>query len=249
MRTAYQTFVISLARAADKHARFLERNAATSLRFERFDAVDGRALSRAEAVSTGWIADSAQHYTAGAIGCAASHLALWQRAVQSQTNFLIFEDDVHCRHDIAVKIDGLLTSLKDWDVILLGYNTDAVLDFAAPDGSRVSGFMAGESPTPEALEMFAQDSSDVAAARLNNAFGLCAYLVSPRGAAALAGLFPRDNRSVLISANKPKFGTDTFTCMTIDLLTNTLYRQLQAYVPIPPLALALNEKATSTTRR
>ncbi len=84
--------------------------------------------------------------------------------------------------------------------------------------------------------------------RLNNAFGLCSYLVSPQGARSFLSLFPLDNRPVRIPANRAKFGRDDFRCTTIDMATNTLYPHMSAYVAIPPLALPLNDKSTSSTR-
>jgi hypothetical protein len=84
--------------------------------------------------------------------------------------------------------------------------------------------------------------------RLNSAFGLCSYLVSPQGARKLLALFPLDNRPVRIPGNRIKFGKEDFPCMTLDMTLNTLYRHMNAYVAIPPLALPPNDQAASSTR-
>jgi len=245
--TLYRSYVISLARTPEKAVAFLDRNRTTGLPFEVFQAVDGSTLSAAETVERGLIVENAQLYTPGAIGCAASHRALWQRADRTATNLLICEDDVTCRHDIAPQIRAILATPGEWDVILLGYNTNTVLDVKISSAFDFGGFFSNEYPTAAQLEAFARETTTVLTARLNNAFGLCAYLVSPEGARKLMTLFPMDNRAVYIPGSKVKFGFDTFTCSTLDMLTNTLYPHMNAYACVPPLALPLNDLKTSAT--
>jgi GR25 family glycosyltransferase involved in LPS biosynthesis len=162
---------------------------------------------------------------------------------------LIFEDDVYCRHDIGRQIEELLSKLHDWDIVLLGYNTNAVLDFRISEYCNFAGFFSNESPSVRQLEAFAKETADPVPVRLNNAFGTCSYVVSPQGARKLLSLFPMDNRPVRIPGNKTRHGKETFRCTTVDMIINTLYAQMNAYVTIPPLALPLNDQATSTTLR
>lgn len=245
--TLYRSTVISLARTPEKAKAFLDRTTITGLPFEVFQAVDGSKLSTAEALQQGLIAENVELYTPGAIGCAASHRALWQEAHRTNTNLLICEDDVTCRHDIDAQIRAILATPGAWDVILLGYNTNTVLDVKVSAAFDFAGFFSNEYPTAAHLAAFARETTTVLTARLNNAFGLCAYLVSPEGARKLLTLFPMDNRAVLIPGAKVKFGFDAFTCSTLDMLTNTLYPHINAYACIPPLALPLNDLKTSAT--
>ncbi len=248
MSDRYECHVINLARQPEKLAAFLERNRATGLAFKPFVGVDGSQLSEEECVRRGLLKSGAQRYTKGQIGCGASHRGLWQHAVATQKNLLVFEDDAYCRHDIVDRLAKLLDGLSDWEVILLGYNTDAIFDVQIAPHNNLHGFFPTPHPSSDQLQAFAASTGEVTALRLNNAFGLCAYLVTPAGAAKLLASFPMDNRPVLIPGNKQRFGRDTFPCMTIDMLTNTLYRDMQAYALIPPLALPLNDPGTSTTR-
>jgi len=244
----YRCFVISLAREPQKRADFFRRNGETGLPFEPFDAVDGRILTFEDFVRNGVVKADAVRYSQGGLGCASSHRALWMEADRSGCNILILEDDVYCRRDIGRQIHQLLADLTEWDVFLLGYNTDAVLDFKVTDDCNFSGFFSNETPSPEQLEAFTKTTTSIMPMRLNNAFGLCSYLVSPQGARKLLSLFPMDNRLVRIPGNSMRFGRELFRCMTTDMSANTLYPQMNAYVAIPPLVLPLNDPATSTTR-
>ncbi len=247
MITSYKCYVISLARLPKKRFDFLERNRGTRLKFEVFEGVDGAAVTLEEFVQKEIIAANAVLYTRGVMGCAASHFSLWQKAVTTQSNLLIFEDDAYCRHDIANQIEKLLSTLQDWDIILLGYNTGAILDFRIAEHFSFAGFFSNLRPSHEQLEEFTKETSSVVAVRLNNAHGLCSYLVSPQGARKLISLFPMDNRPVFIPGNRLVSGRDTFRCMTTDMIVNTLYSSANAYAIVPPLVLPLHDHLTSTT--
>lgn len=247
MSSSYQCYVISLAREPRKRAEFLERNRETGLRFEIFDAIDGRQLSFDECVRNGLVRPDAAHYTRGRLGCASSHRALWSEADRGEKNLLILEDDVYCRRDIAQRVDDLLAGLPQWDVVLLGFNTNAVLDFEVSEFCDFAGFFSNAEPTAEQLTAFTGETARSIPRPLNNAFGLCSYLVSPQGARKLLSLFPLDNRMVRIPGNRPRFGKEEFRCRTLDMTVNSLYAQMGAYVAIPPLALPLNDQATSST--
>lgn len=247
MKNSYKCYVISLARLPEKRSDFLERNRGTGLRFEVFEAVDGSKLTIDECVQKGFITASAVRYTLGMIGCAASHHSLWKEAETTQSNLLVFEDDAYCRHDIADQIQDLLSSLPDWDIILLGSNTNAVLDFKISEHFNFAGFFSNRHPSHEQLQAFTKDTGRVVAVRLNNAMGSCSYLVSPQGARKLISLFPMDNRLVFVPGDKARSGRDTFRCITGDMMMNTLYPRMNAYVAVPPLVIPRHDHITSTT--
>lgn len=244
----FDCYVISLARAPHKLASFIERNSGTGLNFRAFEAVDGALLEPRECFRDGLIRRGARSYARGTLGVAASHRALWQRAVAGRTPLLIFEDDVHCRSDILVQLERAVGLLSNWDILLLGYNTDAVLEFDMLPWCSFGGFFSQLYPTPENLAEFTRTRSEVRVFRLKNAFGMCSYLVSPEGAEKLlAEVFPLDNREVTIPYNRFLYGTERFLCRTFDMNVNSLYRRIGAYTVVPPLALSPNDKSTSST--
>jgi glycosyl transferase, family 25 len=243
----FECHVISLARTPHKLTTFMERNAATGLNFRAFEAVDGAALERRECIRNGLIRRGAR-YANGTLGVASSHRALWSRAVTARTPLLIFEDDVHCRGDILAQLERVIGLIAGWDIVLLGYNTDAVLEVEVLPSCSFGGFFSKPFPSAQDLADFASARSEVTVLPLKNAFGMCSYLVSPEGAEKLlASVFPMDNREVIIPYNKLSSGRDRFRGRTLDTITNTLYRHIGAYTVVPPLALPLNDRSSSST--
>ena len=249
MDVSYRCYVISLAREQEKRAEFFRRNSETGLPCEVFDAIDGRTIAFDEFVRNGTVKEGTVNYTQGMLGCTSSHRALWAEADRTQQNLLIFEDDVYCRKDIARQIEMLLSELRAWDIVLLGYNTNSVLDFRISGSCNLTGTFSNKAPSVQQLAAYSQETPDLALMRLNTTFGLCSYLVSPQGARKLLSLFPMDNRPLRIPGIRTRDGTGVVPCTTVDMMTNTLYAKMNAYVTVPPLALPLNDQATSTTLR
>ncbi len=245
----FECYVISLARTPHKLKAFVEENAATGLSFKHFEAVDGTTLEWNECVSNGLIREGAQGYRSGTLGTASSHRALWQRAVSARTPVLIFEDDVYCRRDILAQLERVTGRLPPWDILMLGYNTDSVLEVEVLPSCSFGGFFSIPYPSAKDLAAFVEERSDVTVLPLKNAFGMCSYLISPQGAEKLlANVFPLDNKELIVPyARYLRAGADRAQCRTLDMNVNTLYRHIAAYAVVPPLALPPNDKATSTT--
>ena len=244
----YECYVITLARLPHKYRDFLASNGSTGLPFRRFEGVDGKRLSLTDAIRMGVIRPNVTGYTEGAIGCAVSHLKLWKQAKETRENILIFEDDAYCRSDVQHQLSKLLENIRDWDIILLGYNTGSILDVKMTEDCNFAGFFSNPNPTAAQLTRFQKTPNRVALMRLNSAFGMCAYLVSPRGAEKLIDALPMDNRPVVIPGLQTiKSGRTTFRCITVDMIMNTLYRDIDAYAVVPPLVIPLHDHATSTT--
>jgi glycosyl transferase, family 25 len=244
----FECYVISLARTPNKLKAFIEENAATGLSFRHFEAVDGAALEWSECVSNGLIRQNARGYRRGTLGTASSHRALWRRAVTERVPVLVFEDDVCCRHDILMQLERVSRIISNWDILLLGYNTDAVLEVGVTPTCSYGGFFSQPRPSPQDLAEFAGAKHEVTALPLKNAFGMCSYLVSPDGAEKLlAKVFPLDNRELIVPYNRYLGRGDRAECRTLDMNVNTVYRHIAAYAVVPPLALPPNDKATSST--
>lgn len=241
-------YVISLAREAQKRRAFLERNRPTGLQFEVFDAIDGSALTSEESVRRGLVTAEADGYTPGAIGVAASHRERWSKAMASERPLLVFEDDAYIRHDILRQLPRLLSAVPAWDIIMLGFNTDAVLDIRLSANINLAGFSPNRYPSADDLEIFSRETGPVGPVPLNNAMGACGYLIAPSGARKLMSVFPLDNRTVAIPGNLSRYGTLAFRCVTFDMMWNTILPVMQAFMAIPPLALPLNNVASSTTK-
>lgn len=240
-----RSYVISLERTPARLERFVAVNRDKGCDFEVFAAVDGRAVSPETAVADGVLVAKVRGYTPGGIGNAMSHRALWRRAAEGGEALAIFEDDVVLRQDAGAQIGRILRSLPaDWDIVMLGYNTDTLLELQMSPGCELRASFSVHNPTDDQMNAFAQGSGPVGVFRMNHAFGVGAYLISAAGARALGELcFPMNDRMFFIA------GLDAwFQPFGIDGMLNNVFRQRQAYACFPPLAWSKNDAASSTVQ-
>jgi len=114
--------VVSLARATDRRAFVSSWREEFGIDLEIIDAADGEHLSPDEARYSPL--KSAYHVgrelTRGEVGCAVSHLRLYQRMVDERIEVAaVLEDDVKPRADVLALLDGLEQFPDEWDVITL----------------------------------------------------------------------------------------------------------------------------------
>lgn len=238
----FDWLVISLERTPDRLEQFRAINAHLGPLIGTLPAVDGQQLDRGELVRAGLLVEGTE-WSAGALGVSLSHRLCWLRAIESGRPVCVFEDDVVLRHDFLEQALGTIDALPlDWDVVLFGYNTDSVLDVEILPGCNVRGTFSPGTPTLDDCERFALTSGSVVAMRLHNAFGSCSYAVSPAGAQRLMeGCFPLRRPRAYVPTLK-----FVVTLESPDTLMNELYRDIGAYVCVPPIVMPINDKQVST---
>ena len=112
-----------------------------------------------------------------------------------------------------------------WDVILLGYNTDALVEFNVAGDFDLSTLFTVKHPTAAQLAKFARSRSPSNLFPLRHAFGISAYAISPAGARKLIQrCFPMDNRLIVFKASNHRFNAFSLDCMM-----NVFYKDLAAY--------------------
>ncbi len=234
--------VISLQRTPERLQQFYDINAHLGLPIEVFRAIDGLQLDRDELVQSGLISTGLE-WRPGALGAALSNRLLWLRAADTGRPVCIFEDDIYLRNDFADKALELLGSLPpDWDIIHFGYNTDSVFDAEVLPGCSTLGHFSVPMPSVADCRRFVKATGPVIPLRLHNSFGNCAYAVSPSGGKKLVdGCFPLTVREVFIPAY-PAYQIPH----SKDVVMNGLYRDMSAYICLPPIVMPLNDKTTST---
>jgi glycosyl transferase family 25 len=238
----FDCHVINLARTPERMAAFYRQNGGCGLAFRRFEAVDGNSIDPDDAVRNKIIKPNTKWDTKGTLGVALSHRTLWEKAIAEQRPLMVFEDDAYVREDFKTSFGDALAHVSDWDIILLGYNTDSLLEIDMISGFVFDGLFALRYPSPEQLRKFAMTRMPTVLLRLRHAFGICGYAVSPSGAAKLRdGCFPMDNRMLEF----PNTGR-RFRAYSIDGLMNSIYASMKAYVCVPPLVLPPNDKSKST---
>lgn len=134
--TDFDMYVINLDRMPDRMRSFMDRLSSTDMTVApiRLSAVDGRTLSLPELVTPQALAEieraervgfRERHYelTRGAVGCALSHRAAWDRLLASDKGMvMVCEDDAKLEPDVFARLrDALARMPSDWDVLLLGY--------------------------------------------------------------------------------------------------------------------------------
>ena len=111
-----QIHLVNLDRSAERLRLFTERNGHLS-DVVRVPTANGAALDFQELIASGY-ATSDCPYTPGAVGCAMSHIRLWEMAAAQDCSITIFEDDIAVSHQFEKKAcEVLLNVPPDWDLI------------------------------------------------------------------------------------------------------------------------------------
>lgn len=126
-KTLPKAFVINLDRRSDRLSEFDKKFPSKEWGYTRFNAFDGNKLQ-----NNGEYSQFIQHLfrnndfcsRASVIGCAMSHIKLWQTLVSDNlhNSYVIYEDDVEFTENYTWKLFGLLQQLSfDWDILFLGH--------------------------------------------------------------------------------------------------------------------------------
>ena len=234
--------VINLARTPERMAAFLGQNSACGLHFQRFEAADGNALSDEDAIRLKLIKPGTKWRTKGTIGVALSHRNLWEKSIADDRLLVVFEDDVFIRDDFSEVFPAAAAKAGAWDIMLLGYNTDALIEFNVAGDFDLSTLFTAKHPTAAQLAKFAKSRAPSNLFPLRHAFGISAYAISPAGARKLIQrCFPMDNRLIVFKATNHRFNAFSLDCMM-----NVFYKDLAAFAFVGPLALPHNDWQAST---
>jgi len=240
-RTDVVVFYLNLARRKDRRDRFLAANA-TIARFHRWEAIDGSTLHVDELVRRGLLAEPLEAYTRGALGCALSHKGLWDHCAAGNTAITVCEDDAIFNRHFARRAETVLAALpNNWDIILWGWNFDAILHVDLIPGMKQAVMQFDAAALADRSCEFQEKAYEILPMRLVTAFGTICYSLSPHGARSLGErCFPLRNEFIPIAGmgrQLMNFGIDT--------IMNKHYSALQSYVSFPPLVWTDNDKSTS----
>jgi len=251
VRIAY----INLRGRPDRAERFLTHNAAeldaSAIPWRRVDGIDGSQLASStanELVAGGIIAanglqDGYAPHTWGHLGCASSHRSLWEEAARSAEDevLVILEDDAQVCPQFGIRLRHVLKAAEHrgpWDVVHLGFNTDAPLTIQLECPRMDVQLICQENGLPIGLGApFAVDwpqkpyEGETLLARVLEFHGLCGYAVSAPGARRL------------LEVCLPMSATSIDGTMSRKLREG----ELQALIAIPPIVLSDNDHADSNT--
>jgi glycosyl transferase family 25 len=157
-------FCITLERRPDRWRRFQDQSGIDGLNLKRFLAVDGKTIDIkkdnriALCTKRNILSKSRRSHeeldSAGGVGCALSHIAIWQWMVDNNQELcLIFEDDAVVppnfieRANKCISESTILKDPKKWDIWLLGGIWDTLTQI--PDESKA--IRIGEFATSHAM--------------------------------------------------------------------------------------------------
>lgn len=225
---------INLDRSTERLQRFLTLNCHLK-NIVRVPAVDGSALDREILIQSGYI-DRDLSYPPGALGCAISHLKLWEMAASEDRSITVLEDDVVVSYQFENRVREVLSIIPDdWDIIQWGHIfgplylwVDHGMSAACLHSYGTKKYRA----TSDWKEFQARETFP-APLKLLHSFGLQGYSISAKGArSALEYCLPLRDRIIEF----PEAGVRT-PDVGIDVTLCGLYPTLKSFVCIPPLVI------------
>lgn len=115
------TYVISLESRNDRRKYIEIELKKHDIQFNFFNATNGEALKKEDIQY--FTKRSKANLSSGSIGCAISHMSVWERILNDDSSnlYLIFEDDIVLSNDFSTKLINLLAELPiNFDLIYLG---------------------------------------------------------------------------------------------------------------------------------
>jgi len=231
--------LINLDRSTERLRHFRERNGHLE-NIVRVPAVDGSAVDREALIRAGYITRDLP-YGSETLGCAMSHLKLWEMAASQDQSITIFEDDIVIARQFEKRAREVMSVLPDdWGIIQWGYILNPTYVWVDLGISRVSLRCYGRPgyQGEEGLRKFQAEEYSAAPLRLLHSFGAQGYSISPKGArAALEYCLPLRKRLIEF----PDAGVTTLD-RGIDVALDGVYPTMKAYICVPPLLTAEHEQ-------
>jgi glycosyl transferase family 25 len=241
--------VINLESRPDRLARFMAWNGQGDIDITVVSAVDGHTLSTDQVERSGLAKSTG--FTPGALGCAQSHRSLWEACVASGEPMIIAEDDACLRGDFVKHVTEMTEGLaSDFDVLFLGFNTDARLAIQSPDGLRsLIDFDPSSQRSDGYFDQFARLRGPAPTClRVFQRWGNLCYALTPHGASKLLkACFPlaKDLEVYIYGLNKrmPVYGVD-------GMINRAIQREpIDSYIAFPPLAVGPNDHTSSDVQK
>jgi GR25 family glycosyltransferase involved in LPS biosynthesis len=226
--------LINLDRSPERLLRFRYYNSHLK-EIVRVSATDGATVDRAALVSSGYI-NRDLPYSDGTLGCAMSHVKLWEMAASQDRSLTIIEDDIVVSLHFEARAREILAAVPaDWDFIQWGvtFNPLFVWVDLSVSKARLESYGTRNYSAASDYGMFQAEEFFPAPLRLLHSFGLQGYSISAKGArAALEFCLPLRKKSIQF----PDAGVTTED-LGIDVALCGLYPALRAYVCFPQLLI------------
>jgi glycosyl transferase, family 25 len=244
--------LVNLDRSPERLTEFCDINRYLTATVSRFPAIDGGALKLDALVRQGLVTKdilSPDMFSIGALGCAMSNIALWDKAIASGQLLTACEDDAIFNDGFEPAAEAVLKTLPpDWDLIFWGFNFDMFVCFEFLPGVSHATTMFDQDRMRANIEAFQRQAIAPQAFKALWVFGTCCYSISAKGAGVLK------QKILPLSARVTPFpeGAKAFPCspswrhVGIDNAINAVHREIKSFVCFPPLVVSKNEPGRST---
>lgn len=117
----YVIYCINMDTSIDRWSNILHYNKTYNLDIERFSAYNGKTLNLHSFIQNGYLSIY-NTLEKGQIGCALSHVFLWEKCRESHKSyFILLEDDVIIPANFTKTLECILEHAPDgWDIVYLG---------------------------------------------------------------------------------------------------------------------------------
>ena len=243
--------LVNLERSPERLTAFCDLNRyLTSV--SRFPAVEGSALNVDSLVQQGLVTkDILSMFSIGALGCAMSNVALWDKSIANDQMVTLCEDDAIFNYGFEPCAQELLKRLPaDWDIIFWGFNFDMFLCFDMLPGVSPCVATFNQDQMRAGAGLFQKQKISPEAFKAIWVFGTSCYSISPRGAKALkTKILPLRPQVIPLPEAKavPPY-SPSWRTVGIDNCMNAVHREINSFVCFPPLVISKNEPEKSTTR-
>jgi glycosyl transferase, family 25 len=241
--------LVNLDRSPERLTEFCNVNRhLTSV--SRFPAVDGKSLELDSLVQQGLVTkDILSMFSVGALGCAMSNIALWDKAIANNKMVTICEDDAIFNNHFEEQAEGLLKFLpKDWDIIFWGFNFNLFVCFEVLPGVSPCVATFNQDQMRRGAGAFKRQVITPQAYKARWIFGTSCYSISPWGAKVLKSkILPLRPQTVplpeaqRVPPYRPKWRT-----VGIDNCISAVHREINSFVCFPPLVISKNDQEKST---
>tara|TARA_B100001093_G_scaffold508439_1_gene570646 strand:- start:859 stop:1614 length:756 start_codon:yes stop_codon:yes gene_type:complete len=230
---------------------FIQNNA--HLKIKPFEAIIGNKLSSKdilrENLATSDFLFNSDLFSYGAIGCAASHKKIWERSIEKNKDFLVFEDDCYSHPKIESFIKTNKKILSSIDICFFGLTTNSVIQVKSQQNLQFSSiYFDPEYPESDWIKnAFSKtDLSKIILNKLIIGFGFWAYYLTPKGARKLIELiFPLSLKTTPIPLIN--FGqTQQMPLISIDRAGCAIYKEIDVLMTYPFLAYNSNRLVSTT---
>lgn len=232
-----QNFVISLDRTPDRLAEFSANN--PHVKFNRFSAIDGKNINRSNLIESGLLYHDLK-FNDSAVGCALSHLTLWQHSINTNTPVTIIEDDCLLHQEFESLSKNIISSIADYDLIQWGWNFEGPIDYLNSETTGKIKAFFDHASLCENTKKFLSHRENIELYKVLFFYGTTCYTITPAGARKLISLLIpfRDYYPYL----NVKFQINP----GLDSTLNYAHPIIDSYACIFPIAFTLNDKSKST---